>query len=103
MHIRYFLSLFFLVTMLHASDDDSCKSSGYIAEGKLPSSFNFKECEELDQECIEKRESFISQYKKRNKTSKFYTENNIKVSVTTNRDAVVTQYIKDGDIYINVQ
>ncbi len=99
----YGFMLLGLFGCINASEYDSAKATGYIPEGRIPDGFTFKKCEERDEECKNSRESFMSQYKKHNKTRKFYIDNNVEVSLTTDSKAVVTQTVKNGSMHISVE
>lgn len=88
MDFMYLLSLFFVVSLVNASD--------YTPEGKLPNDFSFKKCKEDDEECKNKRESFMSQFKSYN------LDNEDMIKIISNVELEIVKEVKDGNVTVHV-
>ncbi len=87
----YILSLIGLMGIVHASQDQQ--------NGKLPEGFVFKKCAEDDEECLNQRVSFMSQFKKHTQP-KITIGNSRVVIINSDIDMIVSEDTVNNEIII---
>jgi hypothetical protein len=93
------LLVFILPTLLSVSLAAS-QDGPYQPEGKIPEGFTFKKCAEDDEECLNKRTSFMSQYANYTKATKVRTT---VVSITSDLEMTIVQDKVGKEIHITLK